>query len=69
MKGVPFDKLEEDENFLSHSLQVMEAISLAISCLDDVGELTEILKTLGHSHGNQGLVDAHFDVSECSFVP
>ena len=66
LKGIPFMQLEEDENFLSHSLQVMEAISLAISCLDDVGELTEILKILEHSHGSHSLVDAHFDVSECT---
>ena len=68
MKGVFFNQIKEDDNFLSVSLQVMEAISLAISCLNDVGELTKILKTLGIL-SNQGLVDANFDISECFFVP
>ena len=69
MKGIPFDHLEEDESFLTHSFQVMEAISLAISCLDDIEGLTEILISLGQSHGNKGLVDGHFDVSEYFFLP
>ena len=47
----------------------MEAISLAISCLDDIEGLTEILISLGQSHGNKGLVDGHFDVSEYFFLP
>ena len=64
MKDVPFNQLEKDDVFRSHSLQVMEAIALAISCLDDVETLTSVLKELGCAHGSQGLKDAHFDVSK-----
>lgn len=62
MKDVTFNELEEDEVFRSHSLQVMETISIAISSLDDVKELTSVLQDLGTAHGPQGLKDAHFDL-------
>ena len=63
MQNVPFNELENDENFRSHSLQVMETIALAVSILDDIDGLVGILQDLGMSHGPQGLQDAHFDVS------
>lgn len=68
MQDVPFHELENNETFRSHSLQVMETISLAISTLDDIDELVGILQELGLSHGPQGLKDAHFDVSVNAFI-
>jgi len=65
MQDVPFSELENDEVFRSHSLQVMETISLAVSMLrdNDPEELVGVLQDLGMSHKSQGLQTAHFDVS------
>ena len=60
---LPFEKLPENEDFCAHALQVTEAISLAISTLDNPETLYLILKDLGNAHVPQGLTTDHFDVS------
>lgn len=60
---VPFDQLPENDDFRAHALQVTETISLAVSTLEDLETLEMVLKDLGAAHGQQGLQDAHFDVS------
>ena len=65
MQDVPFEELENNEVFRSHSLQVMETLSLAVSMLadNDPEELVGVLQELGNAHKPQGLNTAHFEVS------
>lgn len=63
-KDLPLDELPENEDFRAHALQVTEAISLAVSTLDDLEALSGILKELGEAHSAHNLKDAHFDVSQ-----
>lgn len=65
---VPFEQLPENEDFRAHGLQVTEAISLAVSTLDDLETLELILKDLGAAHVNYGLDDSYFDVSNCRLL-
>ena len=60
---VPFEELPSNEDFCAHALHVTETISLAVSSLDDMDSLVDVLKDLGGSHSSHGLQDAHFDVS------
>lgn len=60
---VPFEDLPENEHFRAHALQVTETISLAVSSLDDIEGLIEVLKGLGAAHSSHGLNDTYFDVS------
>lgn len=65
-RDVPAIERESDENFRGHALQVMEAVSLAVSSLDDIPSLCLVLKDLGSLHCAYGVQDAHFEVSEVS---
>ena len=57
------DELENNEDFRAHALQVTEAVSLAVSFLQDIPGLFSVLKDLGSVHTVYGIQDAHFDVS------
>lgn len=62
-RDVPIEELENNEDYRSHALQVVEAVGLAISFLDELGELEVVLGDLGSVHCNNMLKDEHFDVS------
>ena len=59
---VPPKELEKNEHFRHHALQVVEAVELAISMLQDVDDLRDVLISLGSIHVSMGLQDVHFDV-------
>ena len=61
-RDVPMEQLEEDESFRAHALQVTEAVSLAVSALDDVPSLALVLKDLGAAHSAHGIQAPHFNV-------
>lgn len=61
-KDVPLDELEEDENFLKHAYTVVDAVGLAVSFLDDLESLEEVLYDLGGKHIKYGVQKAHFEV-------
>lgn len=67
-KDTPFEELPENEDFRSHALQVTETISLAISAMEDMESLADVLKDLGGGHSTHGLQDAHFDVRGLPFA-
>ena len=59
---VPPKELEKNEHFRHHALQVVEAVELGISMLQDVDDLRDVLISLGSIHVSMGLQDVHFDV-------
>ena len=62
-RNVPINELEDNEYYRAHALQVVEAVGLAISFLDELNELKTVLRDLGSVHCKNELQDAHFDVS------
>ena len=64
-RDVPIEQLEENESFRAHGLQVTEAVSLAVSALDDVPSLVLVLQDLGAAHSSYGIQAAHFNVRAC----
>lgn len=60
---IPPKELEKNEQFQHHALQVVEAVDLAISMLQEVDDLRDVLISLGSIHVSMGLQDVHFDVS------
>ena len=67
-RDVPMEQLENDECFRAHALQVTEAVSLAVSALDDLPSLVLVLKDLGAAHSAHGIQGPHFDVRTISLL-
>ena len=65
---VSAEEMVENEHFRGHALQVTEAVSLAVSTLDDMDALVLILKDLGSVHSSHSLQNKHFEVSLCPFA-
>ena len=61
-KDVPKHLLEQDENFRKHAYTVVDAIGLAVSFLDDLSTLEDVLNDLGATHVKYGIQAAHFEV-------
>ena len=62
-RDIPSDMLKDNEDFRAHALNVTETVDLAVSSLDDLPSLYDVLKDLGCVHWVHGIQDPHFDVS------
>ncbi len=67
-RDVPANERESNEAYRHHSLQVVEAVQLAVQSLDDITGLFMVLKDLGSVHSLHNVQDPHFDVSKRAHV-
>ena len=64
---IPRNQLESDNNYRKHSLSVVKTVKSGVESLNDIPTLSELLRQLGKRHLEQGIEEAHFDVSYIDF--